>query len=60
MKQDFKNFKLNEHLGNGLCMNDGGCDCWEGHAAVVLTLCADEMTQPFGIFNILYLENENN
>lgn len=26
--------------------NDGGCDCWEGHAAVVLTLCADEMTQP--------------
>lgn len=39
----------------------GGCDCWAEHTAVVVTpLCTDEMTQPFGIFNILYLENENN
>lgn len=41
-------------------MKYGGCDRWAGHTAAAVTLCTDEMTQPFGIFNILYLENENN
>lgn len=60
VKLDVETFKLYGHVGTQgwetrLCqmqMNDGGRDS--------PPRCTDEMTQPFGIFNTLYLENENN